>query len=1130
LKRTENSYGISSFIFFIGTVLYELLTQKTPYNTRMTAEYYAQNEIIKAVSPDTLNPLCPESLAKVVMQCIEIEPRLRYSNFERLKGDLYQCLNQVMVKNQGESSKFKKEIASKILYSQLEHESLVELDELKNAFERVNDVSCEFTLVTGDTELAKTNIIYQFQKNIVYNNGYLCLSEFNANKKNAPFNGILNALKHLALQLNGETDDVVARYRKELAANVFPYGDLLGELLPELRSYFVSEGESKKIGKASEQDIAEGLKKFLNYFSSIGISMVMILDSIHFADPYSIRFMQEFWGQDQIKKFLLVSSYKINELISNPSALAFIEHLKEGFKQRVQLNLKKMTVQEFTLLISDMLGTPEIEIEPLAQVLYRKAHGLPLIGIHLIKMMFQEKYLEYSALKKGWNWDINSIENYSSVSNMSDLIFAKFSTLDKLTQQMVKIASVIGLKFDLTILTTLLHQTEQKTMQHLVPAQYDDLIQKRFDSFIYSTNPNKRVMEKTVYYSFVNIVAHRLIYSLMAKNEREEIHYQIATILYNHFTETMKVDKTVEIAHHFNACIWLIKDPKEKEKIVKLNLDAALVLKGEGKFNEAMETITQGIDILPEDKWKKDYTLTKSLYSVLSEIQLLAGNVKDSNKTFMTIFGKTSSREDKLKLLMERISLYGQLNLYDDAFKTVVEAVKLFNVTFLDKPSKLRIIMTYIKLKIMLKFRTIEQLKNLPIASNKDAYLLGSIYDSTMHICWASGRAELLAYTSFKMMELFLRYGVTEYTSMALAVYSSILMTNLSENYKIGLELGKLSKEIGSRYPESHVTIKAAITYYLFFNRWAQSVHANVPALREWAEKAFAAGGNCDIYGVGALVGLGNYSLLSGVQLKVFLEETEKNLEILQRYQTPSGLATLQAFKEFCFYIMNGNAVRKPFDKGSDESLQSMLESAKEPLIIFRLSTWKVAKLVIMKRYDAAYREGEKVLEYVSRFPYESTWSIYYFYYFFAVLENYRTTSNKNAKDLKLMKNITKKFTHWTKYSPENFQHKEYLLHAEYSLIDGDSFKAGQLFEKALQAAKDNKFEQDEAFIYERAVEYYRIINKEKAINYLKASIDKYRQWGATSKVMFLESEYANISSLQKEHIRINISRPISTP
>ena len=34
LRRTENTYDVRSFIFFIGAILYELITQKMPYSTK----------------------------------------------------------------------------------------------------------------------------------------------------------------------------------------------------------------------------------------------------------------------------------------------------------------------------------------------------------------------------------------------------------------------------------------------------------------------------------------------------------------------------------------------------------------------------------------------------------------------------------------------------------------------------------------------------------------------------------------------------------------------------------------------------------------------------------------------------------------------------------------------------------------------------------------------------------------------------------------------------------------------------------------------------------------------------------------------------------------------------------------
>ena len=83
-------------------------------------------------------------------------------------------MNQWNAKTHEDTDKFKKELATNLLCTQQYYENRVELRELHDAFERTADGSSEFALFTGDNELNKTNIIYEFHKTIVYNSGYLC--------------------------------------------------------------------------------------------------------------------------------------------------------------------------------------------------------------------------------------------------------------------------------------------------------------------------------------------------------------------------------------------------------------------------------------------------------------------------------------------------------------------------------------------------------------------------------------------------------------------------------------------------------------------------------------------------------------------------------------------------------------------------------------------------------------------------------------------------------------------------------------------------------------------------------------------------------------------------------------------
>ncbi|MGL5835899.1 MAG: PAS domain-containing protein, partial [Waterburya sp.] len=100
----------------------------------------------------------------------------------------------------------------------------------------------------------------------------------------------------------------------------------------------------------------------------------------------------------------------------------------------------------------------------------------------------------------------------------------------------------------------------------------------------------------------------------------------------------------------------------------------------------------------------------------------------------------------------------------------------------------------------------------------------------------------------------------------------------------------------------------------------------------------------------------------------------------------------------------------------------------------------------------------------------------------------------------------------WSDSCPENFLHKFHLVEAEKARVLGRFFEAENLYEKAIQGAKDNDYLQEEALAYELAAKHYLARDREKfAQLYMKEAHYCYDRWGAKAKVTDLEAKYPHL-------------------
>src|SRR6202035_1250600 len=90
----------------------------------------------------------------------------------------------------------------------------------------------------------------------------------------------------------------------------------------------------------------------------------------------------------------------------------------------------------------------------------------------------------------------------------------------------------------------------------------------------------------------------------------------------------------------------------------------------------------------------------------------------------------------------------------------------------------------------------------------------------------------------------------------------------------------------------------------------------------------------------------------------------------------------------------------------------------------------------------------------------------------------------------------------WAENYPPTFADKHALVSAEIARLEGRAFDAMQLYEQAIQSARENGFVQNEALAHEVAARFYLAHGFEAfAHTYLRNARNGYDRWGAFGKV-----------------------------
>src|SRR5206468_1332086 len=87
-QAARDVVGPASDVYSLGTILYELLTGRPPFQAASAVNVLLLVRSEEAVRPRLLNPGIPADLELITLKCLEKRPEHRYATAGQLAGDL----------------------------------------------------------------------------------------------------------------------------------------------------------------------------------------------------------------------------------------------------------------------------------------------------------------------------------------------------------------------------------------------------------------------------------------------------------------------------------------------------------------------------------------------------------------------------------------------------------------------------------------------------------------------------------------------------------------------------------------------------------------------------------------------------------------------------------------------------------------------------------------------------------------------------------------------------------------------------------------------------------------------------------------------------------------------------------
>lgn len=1128
--RMNRTVDYRTDFYSFGVTLYEMLTRTLPFNSKDPMVLVHSHIAKPPCPPHEINPQVPVQLSDIVLKLMTKRSEDRYQSAFGIIWDLKLCLEDL--NETGVISRFplgQKDISEKLQVPQKLFGRENEIEQLSETFNRVCNGNTELILVSGYSGVGKTSLIHEIQNLIIDRKGFFISGKFDQLERDIPYNSIICAFNELIGQLLTRPEDELNVWKTEILAALDSSGQVIVEFIPDLELIIGKQPPIKTLHPVDAQNRFNIIfQNFIHVFTKKEHPLVLFLDDLQWADTASLKLLKLFLSDPATQYFFVLGAYRDNEVTPSHPLMITMGEIEQTVPTS-QIALSPLDETIIDQLVKETLNCSD-HAKALSGLIYKKTDGNPFFVQQFLTTLYQEKLLEFDPGENRWKWEISKIQEVGITDNVIDLMKDKIQKFEKNTRHALSLASCFGNQFNLSILAVVCRQSVSQTFKALWPAIQNGLVIPIGENYKHiqammeidsDGDSDTSGFVEGIKFKFLHDRVQQAGYSLFPEKDKQQANLEIGRLLLKNTPKEDIEDQVFNIVNHFNFGHELISDQTEKYELADLNLLAGKKAKTSTAYETAIHHFDTGLTLLPADKWRTDYDLTRLLSLEKAECAYLIGDFKASEALFKTIIDHGKTDLEQAQVYNAKIPMYQIRGRAFEAVELGVKAIGLMGMKFPITPGKPSILAEILKSKIKLRKGNIEDLEYLPeIQDEKVQLILETISVITPSVGFLS--KNLQAYLSLQLFNLTLTYGNSKFSPLIYTLYGFFLCAVFSD-YSQGHRFGQLGLRFLKKTNDNNLICKAHLVYARSINHWKNHANENLKSYTI-AYKSGIEAGNL-LFSAYAAIYLVITRLILGDHLDHILDEEKKYKGFIRRVQYNDCLPFFTLTRQMVYGLKGQTKHNTSFDDdGFDETgyTDQVRDKNEIPFAIVWYYIIKTQTLFLFEEYEQALKMAEKTEVQLESIIGNIALPEHRFYYALTLTHLYPKASGKDKKQyLKILKKNLKAFKKWSDNAPENFEHKYLLIQAQMDQILGQKESAMELYEQAIKSAEKNGYTQNKAIASECAAKFYLSIGFVTiAKTYMTEAHYQYYKWGAAAKAAFIEKKYPQLlSAIEKDEI-----------
>ncbi len=1108
--RMNRPVDYRSDFYSLGITLFELFSGRLPFQAVDPMELVYHHIAMPAPQLAEIRQDVPHSLSEVISKLLEKAPEDRYQSALGIKHDLRSCSGSL----QDDSEEFRlgrQDVRDRFSIPKKLYGRQIEVQTLMTAFERAGQGGVELVLVSGHSGIGKSALVQAVQAPVTERHGYFISGKFDQLRLTVPYSAFVTALKDLVAQLLTESDEALMAWKDNLLQALDGNGQLVIDVIPEVKHILGPQPAIPELNPSESRNRFKFVfRNFIRVFCQLEHPLVIFLDDLQWVDPASLALIDTILTDDDSHHLLLVGAYRDNEVDASHPLTAAVNALVSEERLRVsQLAIDPLNSDSLTQLLSDTLHGDREEIDRLQLLLLDKTAGNPFFLKQVLTTLYRQESITFDYSLNRWVWNTEELEAMNITNNVVDLMVNRLNELPQETIQALRLAACIGSRFDLITLELISTGRKNNVFDQLKPALEAGLV-------IWDRNQSSRqnsasAKTKRQRLGFLHDRVQQAAYEMLSEELKKEIHLQIGLQLQASIPDVAQSERVFEVVDHLNVGHDLLVDQSKRRELATLNLEAARRAVSATAYGAGCDYVVAGMALLPSDCWKTDYELTRDLHRVQVDAEYLRGDFELSQGLINTMLQKLHTPAEQAEVQSVLVIQQTMGGHYRQAIMTCCEALAKLNVNMPTGDLGVALREELDRYSEALDGRDVPSLLHSPEVTSHEVAIALRLLANILPLCYIADPPLRLVATT-KIVNLSLTHGHTPDSATGYAFFG-LLQSSALHNYSEAYRFGQLAMALSDKYSDASQMCRTTHMFCTSINHWSRHLR-EFDAINRRGFQAGLQSGELQFAGYHRY----NRALCLfhlGTNLKELVPELEDLIRFGRKTQnqhaTDPVVAVMRATLDLAGETPEPGSFL--FEHIHDsEFLEDLGARAAMPTIA-HYNIIKSQVLYLYGQIDEAKICSEKAAEALSFISGHVATANHEFYAALidvAALE--AAPQEFNSARMEPLKRRQRQLQQWADSCPDNFLHKSLLLSAEIARLEGEGWRAAELYDRAIEEAGRSGYLQEEALARERAGLFWLSQNRRKIASvYLSEAHHGYQLWGSPRKARLLVQGQAGL-------------------